>query len=120
MIQLTAITERWETDERCFRRYGQAQIADVLLKCRQDLEESWREQLLDELSLEEAAVYSGWSYDTVQKKIRSGQLPNSGTKGAPRVRRCDLPSRAPGYPCPSAEGSNDLADRISTHGGGPD
>jgi hypothetical protein len=116
MITPEPLLERWETDERRFRRYGEAQIADVLRRCRKDLEESWREWLLNELSLDEAAAYSGWSYGTVQKKVRSGQLPNSGTKGAPRIRRCDLPTRAPGYPCPAHE-SDSLAYRILTQGG---
>jgi hypothetical protein len=64
--------------------------ARLLRRIAQRLEEVQREWVLQELTLREAAEESGQSYHTVQKAVSSGRLPNAGTKGHPRVRRCDL------------------------------
>lgn len=38
---------RWLEDEDCFRRYGQVGTANVLKRCREDLENWWRQQNLE-------------------------------------------------------------------------
>ena len=55
-----------------------------------DLEQRLREWELEELTLEQAATELGLKYDTVQRRVACGELPNAGRKGAPRVLRCDL------------------------------
>lgn len=72
MIHPRDLTERWQADEEVMRSYGQAGPADVLKKCRQDLEFWWRERELDCLTLAEAAEYSGLHPGTIQKKVASG------------------------------------------------
>lgn len=47
----------------------------------------------DELTLKGAAAISGYSADHLSRLIRAGSLPNVGKKGAPRIRRADLPIR---------------------------
>ena len=45
-------------------------------------------------TLEQAAVESGYSYSALQKMVADGELMNVGKKGAPRIRRGDLPKKA--------------------------
>lgn len=50
------------------------------------------------LTLEQAAAESGYSAERLRKLIADGTLPQAGRKGAPRVRRGDLPKRAKASP----------------------
>ena len=75
--------------------------------CAKDLEERLREWELESLSLDDGARESGFSYSTLQHRVASGEIPNAGSKGRPRVRRCDLPYRG-GRVRP--KGEPDLAD----------
>jgi hypothetical protein len=43
-----------------------------------------------ELTLEEASSECGLTYDTLQRRVSRGMLANAGSRGRPRVRRCDL------------------------------
>ena len=68
-----------------------------------ELEERAQAWLDAELTLDEAAESSGVAYSTLQTLVRSGDLPQAGEKGRPRVRRGDLPrkggaQRRPGVP----------------------
>jgi len=45
------------------------------------------------LSLEQAAQESGYSADHLRHLVADGTVPNAGRRGAPRVRRGDLPTR---------------------------
>lgn len=45
------------------------------------------------LSLQEAAAVSGFSVDHLRHLVAKGRLENVGRKGAPRVRRGDLPKK---------------------------
>lgn len=111
MIPPTDLLERWLADEERFRNYGQHAVADVIERCRSGLAAWWRERELDELTLEEAATYSGLAYGTLSNKVRAGEIHNVGRKNAPRVRRCDLPAKAPGPPGGRTD-VIDLAERI--------
>lgn len=48
----------------------------------------------EELTLQESVEESGYSYSTLQRKVASGEIPNAGTKGAPRIKRKHLPRKA--------------------------
>jgi len=50
---------------------------------------------LEALSLPQAASESGYSADHLAREVRVGRIPNAGRRGAPRIRRGDLP-RKPG------------------------
>jgi hypothetical protein len=110
-IEPAELLDRWQGDELRLRSLGLHQAADQAACYRSELAAWWRERLLDELTLEEAAHYSGYSYGTLSNKIRAGELHNVGRKNAPRIRRCDLPAKAPGPPSGGAE-VIDLAERI--------
>lgn len=45
------------------------------------------------LTLEEAALASGFSRDHLRHLVAGGQIPNAGKRGAPRIRRRDLPRK---------------------------
>jgi hypothetical protein len=46
------------------------------------------------LTLQEASSESGLSVDHLARLIRQGRIENAGEKGAPRIRRRDLPRKA--------------------------
>lgn len=50
----------------------------------------------DVLSIREAAGASGYAEDTLRRMVAYGQVPNSGRKNKPAIRRSDLP-RKPGH-----------------------
>lgn len=57
-------------------------------------EAAWREHQSGLLTLGEASAESGYSVDHLQRLVSSGDLPNAGEKGRPRIRRADLPKKA--------------------------
>ncbi len=58
-----------------------------------ELEAVLREHELEALTLEQAVAESGLSYSALEKALRQHRLPNAGTKGAPRIRRRDMPRK---------------------------
>ncbi len=84
------LVESWREEAALFRRRGLNQAADVAESYAADLEAAVREYGLAMLTLTEAAAESGLKYDTIQGKVASGEIPNAGRRGSPRVRRCDL------------------------------
>jgi len=59
-----------------------------------ELENLFREEDSEILTLEQAAEYSAYSVDHLARSLRSGAIPNAGRKGQPRVRRGDLPRKS--------------------------
>jgi hypothetical protein len=58
-----------------------------------DLERAWREAADEALTLSEAAAESGYSASRLRHMVADGAIPNAGRKGAPRLRRADLPRK---------------------------
>ncbi len=79
--------------------------------CAEDLEQTVREYELEALTLERAAVESGYSYSALQKQVAAGQLNNVGEPNKPRIRRGDLPRKGHRRG-PSGETTPDLASMI--------
>ena len=48
----------------------------------------------EELTLAESELASGYSKRRLSELIADGTIPNLGRKGAPRIRRADLPRKA--------------------------
>ena len=88
--RLPALAESWREEAALFRRRGLNQAADLAESYAMELEAVLREYRLATLTLKEAATETGLKYDTIQGKIASGEIPNAGRRGSPRVRRCDL------------------------------
>lgn len=47
------------------------------------------------LTLEQAAALGHYSAEHLRKLVADGSIPNAGKRGAPRIRRRDVPVRAP-------------------------
>ena len=58
-----------------------------------ELQEALREAADEVLTLSEASSESGYSASRLRHMLASGDLPQAGVKGKPRVRRGDLPSK---------------------------
>lgn len=101
------LLERWRADVELLRRRGAALQAEVLLGCAEELEQQQREDALEALTLEQAARESGYTASALDKQLREGKLANVGRKGAPRIRRGDLPKKSGRVSQP--EGIADLA-----------
>ena len=84
---------QWRSEAEHLRVLGAAHQAKAIEWCAGELEQAQREWELEELTLQEAADASGFSYSAIQKMVANEELPNVGGKGSPRVRRGDLPKK---------------------------
>ena len=107
---LEALTREWREQAEMLRHRGADAQARALESCAEDHEERLRSWYLESLTLHDAAEESGIAYSTLQQKVATGDLPNSGEKGSPRILRCDLPSR--GGRSTQTKGEPDLAGEI--------
>lgn len=91
----------WRQRALVFHDHEQPSIAIAYERCAEELSDALT--ILDEetLTLSEAAERSGYSADHLSRLIRHGKLPNAGRKGAPRIRRADVPTK-PGYVAPTS------------------
>ena len=87
---ISELFAQWRDEAALFRRRGLHQAADLAESYASDLEASLREYRLTPLTLQQAATETGLKYDMIQGKVASGEIPNAGRPGSPRVRRCDL------------------------------
>jgi hypothetical protein len=108
---LSRVTQRWRNEAEILHRRGADEQAAVLESCASELEQEGRRFSLEALTLEQAAESSGFSYSALQKMVRYGTIPNVGKKGAPRIRRGDLPKK-PGAGGESRGGELDLAELV--------
>lgn len=103
---LAALLARWREDAAVLRRRGADARADLLEQLAAEAEkavEGWWEA---ELSVKEAARFSGYSRERIRELVRAGKIPDRSPTGAPgapiRVRRCDLPRHPLGTRDPDA------------------
>ncbi len=88
---LRELADRWQEEAERYERDGALVRADALLRrMASELTEALDRWWLEELTLEQAAEEGGRSYDTIQRRVATGDLPNVGRKHRPRVRRADL------------------------------
>ena len=88
---LRELADRWQEEAERYERDGALVRAGALLRRKaSELTEALDRWWLEELTLEQAAEEKGRSYDTIQRSVASGDLPNVGRKHRPRVRRADL------------------------------
>lgn len=85
----------WRREAAELAKYGADGPARALTTAAAELEAALREDGAETLSLTEAATVSGYSADHLGRLIRGGALVNAGTARRPRIRRADLPRRAP-------------------------
>lgn len=108
---LEELAASWREDAELLRRWGAPRRGDALERAAGQLEERLREWRLELLSLQQAAEETGLAYDTVQRKVSSGEWPNRGEKGSPRVRRCDVLPSLEGPTPQLAEEDGDVVDQ---------
>lgn len=95
-LALAELADRWRSDALVLRRYGREAEADQLEARAAELvaaEQAAGDELLD---LQEAAAESGYSKRRIRELVAEGAVPNAGRKGAPRIRRADLPQKPGG------------------------
>ncbi len=86
-----SLANRWRHEAARYEADGALVRAGALLRrMASELTEALDRWWLEELTLEQAAEEVGRSYDTIQRRVVSGDLPNVGRKHRPRVRRADL------------------------------
>ena len=87
------LVQRWREEVGVLRRRSAPTQADVLESCAAELESWTLERDLETITLHQAARESGFSYSALEKNVRRGAIANVGKKGAPRIRRGDLPRK---------------------------
>ena len=97
MERIDTIIARWMARSEECRRFraqvdGETMCGEIIADLR-ELASGGSEH--DLLNLREAAETSGYNEDTLGRMIRDGRLTNHGRQGAPRVKRGDLPKKAP-------------------------
>lgn len=102
------LANRWRAAASELRRYGGESQAMTLETCAAELEAEERDYLFETLSLEQAALEAGVSYDTMSRRIRNGETPNAGRRGKPLVLRRDILA-APRAPMITEHGEPDIA-----------
>ena len=106
------LLERWRNRADDHRRYAPP-VAAALDDVVSELEEEDRERGEKALTLAEAAKESGYSAGHLGRLIAEGRIENVGKKGAPRIRRGDLPRKpAPRPPRDSKTDGPDVATEM--------
>ena len=90
---LESLADVWRGVAENLRAYGAEGPARALERAAADLEAALRAKADEALTLEQAAAESGYSAEHLRHLVAAGQLPNAGRRGAPRVKRGDLPKR---------------------------
>lgn len=106
------LASEWREEAKRLRKYHAEGAASAREECADDLEETWRIWQTEPLTLEEAEAETGYSYSSLQQKVASGEIPNIGAKGAPRVRRADLPRKTPKQRFALESGEPDIAAEV--------
>jgi hypothetical protein len=83
---------KWRADADVLAIYD-PRLAEVARRHAEQLEAAVRAEGDDVLDLTAAAKVSGYSVDRLRHKIAAGEIANIGRKGAPRVRKGDLPTK---------------------------
>lgn len=87
----------WRALAKTLRPYADA-AATAYERAADALDAALAAEQDDLLTLRGAAHMSGYSADHLGRLLRQGLIPNAGRPHAPRIRRADLPRRAPTLP----------------------
>ena len=120
---LDRVVLQWRDEAETLRRRGAAAHATLLESCAEELESALQQHHDELLSIKEAAVESGYSEETLRRKVRNGELPaerSNGKKSHVKLRRGDLPTkpirRKGAYAAPTPynpdEDARDIAQRL--------
>ena len=87
------LADRWSAEATSLERWGDNRGAAILRKCASELDAAARAHDDKELTITAASAASGYSCDHLRALVASGEIPNAGRKGSPRIRRGDLPRK---------------------------
>ncbi len=96
-IRMRDLPGAWRTLAATLRPYSDA-AATAYERAADALDAALTAEQGALLTLREAARLSGYSADHLSRLLRQGHIPNAGRPHAPRIRRADLPRRAPSLP----------------------
>lgn len=94
-MTLAQLATSWRSDAETLRRRGCEEAARLLATCADELDEARSAGDDEPLSLADAAQVSGYSRAHLRRLLADGALRDVAARGAPRLRRGDLP-RKPG------------------------
>ncbi len=92
----TDLIARWRTDVATLRKRGAAAQAVALESCADELERELDSLENELLSIKEAAAESGYSEETLRRRVRKGEIAaerSNGKNSHPKLRRGDLPTK---------------------------
>lgn len=114
MTSADLLPESWRSRAADLERYAPP-AAEAFREAADELEVALREAAHETLTLREAAAESGYSKRRLRELIADGTIPQAGKKGAPRIRRADLPVRpgAAGKPAGGGYDINEDADALA-------
>jgi len=95
IVTLHELPHEWQAEAARLRgRYGLEEMAKLCEALAGELSEALRDRAEEELTLDQAVAESGYSKRRLRQLVAEGSVPNAGRKGAPRIRRADLPRKA--------------------------
>jgi len=106
MRTLESLAQTWLEEAETLERYRDERGAELCRLHARELQEAMRNGLDEVYTLSKAAELSGYSEDHLRHLVADGTIPNAGRKGAPRIRRADLPVK-PGQTRPEAPGGTE-------------
>ena len=86
------LAAKWRDEADAYARDGVA-VHGLLGRVADELEARAEDYVVEVLTLEQAAEESGYSYSHLQRLVSTGEIPNLGKPGSPRVRRAALPTK---------------------------
>lgn len=92
-MTVAELAAAWQTRAATLDRYAPPAAA-AFRTAAAELAEALRDGADELLSLGQAAAESGYSPRRLRELLADGSIPQAGRRGAPRIRRADLPRRA--------------------------
>lgn len=97
LVPLSQLPQEFRDNAATVRMLGGSEdTAHVWDLAARMVEERMADSLLEPLTLEAAALESGYTRSHLNRMLRDGKFPNSGTDGEPLILRMHLP-RKPGF-----------------------
>ena len=96
MEKVLRLASNWRDEAKIIAKRGDERVALVLRQLADEVTQAVRAEEDEPLTLAEASRVSGFSADHLGRLIRDGSIPNAGRRGSPRIRRGDVPLKAPG------------------------
>lgn len=91
---MTDLPSAWRARATELRALALEPVARAFETAAAELEAAEAEQADELLTLAEASTESGYSTRRLRELVAAGQVENAGRRGAPRIRRADLPRKA--------------------------